>query len=471
MSPIPHRRLRRDLGFRRPALVLSGGGAMGAYAVGVLQTLEAVGLRPAILAGVSVGAMTAVAWTANAFHTEPLVRVWSKLTPSSVGLRWNAMALRLLGLSVIVLAVIEAVLTLAGSSVGLMRLKVEHGAGSGAISLVLDELAWLAVGVWGWLLLKVSRDADEWIHRLGNPGNVRVWHQALGMALLIGLALHAATWITGTPYPHRFSATMLLVLAVVWVVNRSGPLAARSRALLMRLLPETGGRGVWRGRGRRRVLERLIAQGDRKRVIAGDPHLILVACALDSGRIAHFVNWSPAGRAFEAGVERFLGEVIPLHTADDMVAAAFASSAIPVVFEPVRIRGRAFVDAGGFTNQPIHAVIADGADAVLVVLVAPGHGPRPPAGDMQVLDVMGRVLELADWRDLHIELLQLPAEWLATGPPRRLCVVQPDAALPGGLFGFDPDHAGELMRRGAADAWLALERAGWLEPAPAPTPG
>ena len=54
------RRLRPDLPFSRPAVVLSGGGALGAYEVGVLRVLEAVGLRPAIVAGVSIGALNAV---------------------------------------------------------------------------------------------------------------------------------------------------------------------------------------------------------------------------------------------------------------------------------------------------------------------------------------------------------------------------------------------------------------------------
>ena len=68
MSDSP-RALRPDLGFRRIALVLSGGGAQGAYAVGVLKTLEAVALRPQVIAGVSVGAMSAVAWAALGFRT------------------------------------------------------------------------------------------------------------------------------------------------------------------------------------------------------------------------------------------------------------------------------------------------------------------------------------------------------------------------------------------------------------------
>jgi hypothetical protein len=42
-------------------------------------------------------------------------------------------------------------------------------------------------------------------------------------------------------------------------------------------------------------------------------------------------------------------------------------------------------------------------------------------------------------------------------------VVEPDRTLPGGVLGFDPAQAALLMKRGEADAWRALEHAGWIE--------
>lgn len=470
MSKARPRVLRDELGFKRPALVLSGGGAMGAYAVGVLQTLEAAGVRPNILAGVSVGAITAVAWTADDFRTGPLTRVWSKLTAAGIGLRWNAMTLRLLGAFVMTLGVIEAVLTLAGSSELSVARLVRRSTGDGVASTILDVLMWLLVGAVGWGVTRISRDADEWLHRLGSSTDPGLVQRSLGMALVLGVTVHLATWFTGAPWPHRFSATMLLVLGGVWAVNRVGPFGTWARGVLLRLLPETGGRGVWRGSGRRRLLERLVAQGDPRRLNSGDTHLILLAVALDSGRLAHFTNWAPPAAEFKAHIERFLGEVVPLRTAEELIQAAVASSAIPVVFEPVTIGGRSFVDAGGFTNQPIHAVMADGADAVIVVLVSPRHGPRPPERELHVGDIMGRVLELADWRDLQSELLGLPREWRESGSPSRLVVIQPEAALSGGLLGFDAANAAELMRLGAKDAWNALEAAGWLSKDEVPAP-
>jgi hypothetical protein len=98
---------------------------------------------------------------------------------------------------------------------------------------------------------------------------------------------------------------------------------------------------------------------------------------------------------------------------------------------------------------------------------------------VSLFEMGGLLLELANWRDLQTELRSLPSDWTrvaardASGDvtaPARVCVVEPDSALPGGLYGFGRANAIELMRRGEADAWLALERAGWLLPAPGPPP-
>src|SRR2546426_8143458 len=70
------RALRRPWPFRRVAVVLSGGGALAAYEVGALKVLEAVGLRPAILAGVSAGAINAAVWLSLGYRTAPLEQIW-----------------------------------------------------------------------------------------------------------------------------------------------------------------------------------------------------------------------------------------------------------------------------------------------------------------------------------------------------------------------------------------------------------
>src|SRR5262245_21423263 len=78
----------------RTALVLSGGGARGAYQVGVLHGLAELGILPPgpspfdIVVGSSAGAInaTALAAYADAFHegVSRLERVWREIRPSDV---------------------------------------------------------------------------------------------------------------------------------------------------------------------------------------------------------------------------------------------------------------------------------------------------------------------------------------------------------------------------------------------------
>ena len=73
-------------------------------------------------------------------------------------------------------------------------------------------------------------------------------------------------------------------------------------------------------------------------------------------------------------------------------------------------------------------------------------------------------------RQVNQALRALPPEWTrtvdpTTGAPARVCVVEPDTVLAGGVLTFGPALASGHMTRGAADAWRALESAGWLEPA------
>jgi NTE family protein len=48
-----------------PAVILSGGGILGAFQVGVIDVLERRGMRPSLLVGTSVGALNAAFWAFN----------------------------------------------------------------------------------------------------------------------------------------------------------------------------------------------------------------------------------------------------------------------------------------------------------------------------------------------------------------------------------------------------------------------
>lgn len=459
-------RLRTDLPFRRIAVVLSGGGALGAYEVGVLRVLERVGLRPAIVAGVSVGAINSVAWMAHDFHTRVLEHVWKRLRPVGIGMRWTTLALRAAGGLAMVFAALEVVLTLAGSREMSLARWVgarEHGNGE-LLAMALDVFAWAMLGIAGGLVVATSRHIEHGLSKLSVPSDPQRLHRRLGWVLLAGVAIHAGTLAAGIPWPHRFSATVLVLGGVVWLVNRPGHPAARVRELLIRVLPETGGRGLWGATARRRLLGELVGSGVPGRLLDGNVHLIVSACALGTGRMAYFVNWPDPSPEFRSRVQDSLSEVVVMRDVADVIDATLASSSLPMLFEPVRIRGREYVDGGVFSNQPLHAVIADDADAVLVVLLAPSEPPTVDSKRMNLVELGGRLLELGNWRDLQTELRSLPGDWSREGSPARMCVVEPDRPLEGGLLGFDPALARSLLERGERDGLKALERAGWIVP-------
>jgi predicted acylesterase/phospholipase RssA len=147
-----------------------------------------------------------------------------------------------------------------------------------------------------------------------------------------------------------------------------------------------------------------------------------------------------------------------------VIAAAVASSAIPIAFEPVRISGRDFVDAGQFSNQPLAAVHAARADAAIVVLLAPTEEPPRAQEDEHLLALGARLIEIGHWRSLQQELRELPDEWSAAvgTHPARVVVVAPAHPLPGSLIGFDPSRSAQLIEFGERDGWDALRDAGWI---------
>ncbi|WP_094194121.1 DUF3734 domain-containing protein [Bradyrhizobium viridifuturi] len=88
VSPAPQR--ASSLPYDVVALVLQGGGALGAYQAGVYEGLHEAGIRPNWLAGISIGALNAaiIAGSPEGERVERLRQFWETICASPVG--WPA---------------------------------------------------------------------------------------------------------------------------------------------------------------------------------------------------------------------------------------------------------------------------------------------------------------------------------------------------------------------------------------------
>jgi predicted acylesterase/phospholipase RssA len=458
------------LPYRRIALVLSGGGALGAYEIGVLRVLEALRLVPSLVVGVSIGAINAVAWLAAGRDAGPIEQVWKNASGETLGVQWVSLALRISGAFIVLMALLEMLLTLAGSGElsGAYWLWRHGSAAWDLLSTQLDASFWLVFAMVGALAVIYARRIAAWLDLRAGQAGPEVARMRLARVTLLAASVHVLVWIMGWPWPHRFSAAVVILLVLAWAASTPGILGRGLRNLALGLMPETGGRGLWTGRARRRILEDLVASGDPRPLAGPGTALVVSALAVDRGLVTHFVSWPEVDATFDQRIEAELGEVVHLRDAAETIAAAVASSAIPGIFEPERVGGREFVDAGGFSNQPLHVAIAHDVDAAIVVLLSPSRPPEATSAPANVVALGGRLLELANWRDFQTELRHLPPGWSREGVPARVCVVEPPEPLPTSPLQFDPARAAELIELGRRDAWAALERAGWLEPAATP---
>jgi len=82
-------RLRRPERCDRIALVLQGGGALGAYQAGVYQALNEAGLEPDWISGVSIGGINAAIIAGNPVEQrlEALSEFWRRITDRTL---WTA---------------------------------------------------------------------------------------------------------------------------------------------------------------------------------------------------------------------------------------------------------------------------------------------------------------------------------------------------------------------------------------------
>ncbi|MFC0431166.1 patatin-like phospholipase family protein [Kutzneria buriramensis] len=180
--------------------------------------------------------------------------------------------------------------------------------------------------------------------------------------------------------------------------------------------------------------------GERLRIEEG-VRVVVAAVEECSGEVVHFTNSAPEGSGFHE---------VPL-TVDHLMAGAAA----PILFPPVHIDGRTYVDAGMVANTPLQPALAYEPRTVVVVTSSCGRQSTTPASLGDALGLaFENVARFAVLRDYE-HTKQLGE--LGPGEAPRLVLIEPgDEFEVSGFARFDPDVARTVVAHGRARARAAL---------------
>jgi predicted acylesterase/phospholipase RssA len=355
----------------RVGVVLSGGGARGAYEAGVLMAFQDAQVPTHIIAATSVGSINAASFAAEAEglvgKAEPLIDAWLDLTPATLGIDWSRYIFLLAGL----------IAASAGIGNFLWLWMQEHGI---FLHAHHPKTTWLALGVAGvsillfadklsyigYVGLKYLRNRDwepDWRKTWVSIGaNVLVW----GFIVLfvaftyIHLPLDGNGSFRMTPHVPMFFA-ILIALGVYRLLR--DPLSKLSHRFLRMPLRT----GLFPNFDRIKFLRARI-QDDKLRNSA--IRVIMTATDIQRGLARFFSNATVETLVKDPGAhEEFIRREV--ESPQDLVLAAVASSAYTFAYEAVTMDGRLWTDGGIMTNQPVLPALRLGADVLFLVLIAP----------------------------------------------------------------------------------------------------
>lgn len=462
----------------RIAAVLSGGGARGAYEAGVLLAFQDAHLPTQIITASSVGSINAASYAAHSDtvvgNAEALTESWFEITPPAVGIEWTRYGWMLAGLI--------------AASAGFGNL-IRHALRLGGYSFSLHDpaLTWFSLGLAGIAVLLLydrlpylgyvvrnffrgtSWKPDRRKAVLSLIANLIVW----SFVLLLLHSLHLPVQFKGFIHSHPTAAVggagalALLLVAVrrLWRV----PLSGRLHQLLQLPLRT----GLFPNFERGRFLRQRLST-DRLR--ASPIRLIFTATDLEAGSAKFFSNTPPEQLAADRGADaRFVAEEVS--TADDLIRAVIASSALPLAYEPLRLGGRLYTDGAVVANQPIRPAIRLGADVLFLVMMDP---PGSQPGEVNTfIDVGLRTLDILMAQNLLTDLkilsnvnavceraaadLGLRPEEVEMDLGTRLyryvkaVIIQPTKPMGSTMLDFGGETTGPAILQGYEDACVQIE--------------
>ncbi len=356
----------------RIGVVLAGGGGRGAYEAGVLLAFQDAHVPTHLITGASIGGINAASYAAHSRgyvgNAEPLLRAWTRLSPLAVGIDWTRYVWKVVGLIVASAGVgnfVESLLELQGAHFTLKN-PLLTWAFLAIIGLTLLYF-YEAVPYFGYVLrhsFKSSRrhnkfrvDFRKAMRSLA--ANVLLWGSTGGLLVSLG----ALTFLRELMHPIVATSALLAVGASI-ALRVFFPRFMEMWLHKFFRLPFR--RGLFNNFNRTRLMRRLISE---KKLRTSPIRVVFPATDLHFGHAIFFSNAPPEDLAKDAGIDpSFPGEV---SDPGDMILALVATSALPLAFEPIRLRGRVLTDGGLVSTQPIRPAVRLGADVLFLVTMEP----------------------------------------------------------------------------------------------------
>ncbi|HUS20047.1 MAG TPA: patatin-like phospholipase family protein [Terriglobales bacterium] len=476
----------------RTGVVLSGGGARGAYEAGVLLAFQDANLPTHILAATSVGSINAASYAAHSPSTvgnaESLVASWSHINPPAVGIDWFRYILLLTGL--------------VAASAGFGNLVREWLRQEGVFfHLHSPKWTWFALGITGLATLFLYDHLPYLGHvikhgvlrRHWKPDVRKTWFSVVANLVVWGcgvfflsvshLHLTAQEIFDGEDSDMTLMVTAGLLLAGALAFFFRKKINFFSHKFLRMPLRS----GLFPNFERTRFLrEHIPAEGLR----ASPIRVVMTAADVHTGSDRCFTNAAQADLLADPGVEpSFVRD--EMVRADDLLLAVIASSAFPIVYEAVPMQGGTWTDGGIVSNQPIRPAIRLGADVLFLVMVEPRSQTRSEIKTF--LDLGVRAIDILMAQNLKTDLKILSnvnswcefyAEGLGIRPEQinlhvgarryrymKAITVEPTETLSASVLDFDGDITAPAIVQGYRDGSRAvLEFTSYLRGLPADLP-
>src|SRR5882757_9359477 len=471
---------RRPAAFSsRVGVVLSGGGARGAYEAGVLMAFQDAQVPTHVIAATSVGSINAASYAAHSEgligKAEPLVNAWLELTPATLGIDWSRYIFLLAGL----------IAASAGIGNFFWQWMKEHGI---FLHAYHPKGTWLALGAAGVSILFFA-DKLSYIGYVGAKFLRGHRWQADRRKTWVSFGANLLVWgfivfFVGFTYIHLplegenvfvLATHMPMIVAILIALGLYRLLQNPLSKLSHRFLRMPLRTGLFPNFDRIKFLRGRIPD-DRLRHSA--IRVIMTATDIQRGLARFFSNATVETLVIDPGADeeciRREGE-----SPQDLVLAAVASSAYTFAYEAVTMDGRLWTDGGIMTNQPVLPALRLGADVLFLVLIAPLEGPDQTEAIKTFLDVGVHAVDILISKNFKSDIAMLTninrlctiyAAEMGVKPEQleleigkqhyrfvKFFNIAPEKPLPAAALDFDSQIISPIIVQGYRDARSVIE--------------